>query len=484
MAAPTFVNSAVGDSTAGQFTVTLPAHQAGDVLLAITWYRASATVATPTDWTQAATWLRGTSRYYVHWLRATSGAETNPLFDYTGTDDGYGMVAVYRGVAAGSPPYDVLGATATGTANPATLTGITTLVADALVVALIGGEDNTGTGATMTATDPAAFTEHYDESATGTDGCVAIGEASRATAGATGNVSCNFGATVVGWGGLVLSLPPEVSSDGTGTPAGVETASALGSSTATGTATAPVSGVETASAVGTVSATGTATASVTGVEATAAIGSVTASGESPDGTATASGVEATSAIGSVAAIGDALAAATGVEAVSAIGDVTAAGESPDGTATVIGVEAVAAIGTVAATGDARALADGVEVVSAIGDALAVGDAVDATAVVTGVEVVSAIGDVEVVIQAFDEVRPLRGTSWHKGAPFGAVSIDATAHATGVQAVASVGVVSPRASARALASGVLAFARPGDVSARGAKNPSDFEMLSLILQLAA
>ena len=206
-AAPTFVAaSAIGNSTAGTFTVTLPTHATDDILLSISWYRASATVLLPTGWTEAATALRDTTRYYLHWKRATSASETNPVFDYTGANDGFGLIVSYRGVINTGNPYDVLGAFASGTAEPATLTGITTLTANSLVVALIGGEDNTGTGMTMTATDPAAFIEHYAESATGTDGAVAIGEASRATTGATGNVSSAFGATVVGGGGWVLAL--------------------------------------------------------------------------------------------------------------------------------------------------------------------------------------------------------------------------------------------------------------------------------------
>jgi hypothetical protein len=209
MAEPVFVAaSAIGASTAGSFSIVLPAHQADDILWVVSWYRASATVATPLNWTQAATALRGTTRYYLHWHRAVNANTADPLFDYTGTNDGYGICGVYRGDRPLGDPYDVLGAFASGTANPATLTGITTLTVDSLVVASIGGEDNTGTGATMTATDPAAFVEHYAESAVGTDGCVALGEGARAAAGATGNVSCNFGATVVGWGGWVAALVP------------------------------------------------------------------------------------------------------------------------------------------------------------------------------------------------------------------------------------------------------------------------------------
>ena len=85
MAAPVFVAaSAIGSSTAGSFSIVLPTHAANDILWVISWYRASATVLTPTNWTEAATALRGTTRYYLHWIRAADANTADPLFDYTG----------------------------------------------------------------------------------------------------------------------------------------------------------------------------------------------------------------------------------------------------------------------------------------------------------------------------------------------------------------------------------------------------------------
>lgn len=245
--------SEIGSDAFGALTVFLPAHAADDVFLCLNWYRESATVAPPDGWTEAATWLRGTTRYYLHWRRATSASETNPFFASSGVDDAYGLVGVYRGVVTTGNPFDVLGAPATGTANPATLTGITTLTPESLVVALIGGEDNTGTGMTMTGTAPAAYVEHYAESAVGMDGAIAVGEAERRTVGATGDVSADFGASVVGWGGLVLSLIPQPIE---GTASITEVADTV---VATGTvADAPITGtLAVTEADDTVSATGT-----------------------------------------------------------------------------------------------------------------------------------------------------------------------------------------------------------------------------------
>lgn len=325
MAAPAFAGaSAIGASTAGTFTITLPAHVADDVFLCLSWYRASATVPTPTGWTQAATWLRGTTRYYLHWSRAASSTETNPVFDYTGTDDGFGLVCSYRGCGTTGDPYNVLGTTATGTVNTATLNGITTLVAESLVVALIGGEDNTATTVTMTATDPAAFTEHYVESATGTDGCVAIGEAARATAGATGNISAAWGTSVVGWGGVVLSLPPLPAGQNV-TVAGRTSSSSFGSvSFTTGGVTKAVSGRTSVSSFGTVTAVpGNIAVAVAGRTSVSSFGTVT--GGAPPQSTSASGRTSASSFGAVStATGGVSVSISGRTTVSSFGSLTAA----------------------------------------------------------------------------------------------------------------------------------------------------------------
>src|SRR3990167_4622309 len=120
MAAPVLVAaSAIGSSTAGSFSIVLPTHTTNDILWVISWYRASATVLTPANWTQAATALRGTTRYYLHWIRAVDGNTADPLFDYTGTDDGFGLCVVYSGCITTGNPYDVLGAFTSGTSDPA-----------------------------------------------------------------------------------------------------------------------------------------------------------------------------------------------------------------------------------------------------------------------------------------------------------------------------------------------------------------------------
>jgi len=119
------------------------------------------------------------------------------------------MCAVYRGAETSGDPWEVKGTFTTGTTDPASLPGITTLTAESLIVVPLGGEDNNNTTVTTTSTDPIAYTEHYDESPQGADGMIVFSEAPRTTAGSTGDVSVNFDVAVpVGWGGIVLALIP------------------------------------------------------------------------------------------------------------------------------------------------------------------------------------------------------------------------------------------------------------------------------------
>jgi hypothetical protein len=214
-AAPAFQSfGGIASATSGDITVTLPAHATDDVLLMMVWVRSNAeTIPDPSGWTiiTGAPFTRGTStRYWLWWKRATSGAETNPLIDTDGTTANiYGAAINFRGAITSGNPWEVVGTATTGTTDPAVITGITTLTAESLVVAAVGGEDDNNASIITTGTDPAAYTEHYVETNVGTDAVITFSEAERTTAGATGNVSVNWNVAVpVGWGGMVLALKP------------------------------------------------------------------------------------------------------------------------------------------------------------------------------------------------------------------------------------------------------------------------------------
>lgn len=196
-------------STGADVTVTLPSHLAGDILILSGFVRDTDDTLTLTGWTQIATWDRSTtSRHWVYGLRASSGSTTNPTFDKSGaTGDTYAVAIAYRGCISSDTAWEVVGSGQTGTADPASLTGITSLTPNALIVVILNGEDNNNAAVTVTGTDPSAYTEHYDESATGADGMISISEGTRAAAGATGTISVDFDtASPVGWGGLVIAL--------------------------------------------------------------------------------------------------------------------------------------------------------------------------------------------------------------------------------------------------------------------------------------
>jgi hypothetical protein len=216
MAAPTFQSVsalfALANGTADG-TPTLPAHAADDCFIMGVHRRSlTNTLLTPAGWTLlAGPWNSVAERHYLFGRRATSGAETNPLLDWSATaGDFFALIANYRGCRLTSTPWDVIGATSVGTASPITASGITTNNANDLVVVYQGYGDDNNLAATFatTGTDPAAYAEHFASSTTGADGTIQIAEGARVTAGATGTIS-TAAVTITagdGWGSVALSL--------------------------------------------------------------------------------------------------------------------------------------------------------------------------------------------------------------------------------------------------------------------------------------
>ena len=211
-AQPAFV--AVGTLAASTGVDVTPALPVGwepdDILLLIGVVRDQDDTLTLTGWTA----MTGTpfnrnavSRYWVYWLRATAST-TAPLFDKsTATGDTFVQIIAYRRAFLTGDPWEVKGTPATGTADPAPCTGLTSLTAGDLIVAALAGEDDNNAAAVTTGTQPINYVEHYAESATGTDGMIVFSEMERQAAGATGTVSVNFDTAVpVGWGCQVLAL--------------------------------------------------------------------------------------------------------------------------------------------------------------------------------------------------------------------------------------------------------------------------------------
>lgn len=243
----------------GDLTLGEPAGIAqGDLLIACIAYRSNAAFSVPGTggWSVVATQqssgdidaTNGIASGLMAWC--IRGASAPGLtFTRTGGDVARGCLIAYSGGHA-SAPYDTGSANTLGAASVTVTTGtITTAEAGELIVAMMAGGDNyttsafdaatdptTASGATDTTTAPTNGTwiERSDSgSNTGADTSLAIADAIRATAGATGTIQCTTsgaGRSVMIAGAFKLAAaqnfgPPSAA---TATAAGVDPAFSFG----------------------------------------------------------------------------------------------------------------------------------------------------------------------------------------------------------------------------------------------------------------
>lgn len=208
----------ISESSGADITPVNPTHQADDILL----LHAAAenntvTLATPAGWTAIAGPIdQGTAwRNYWFYKRATSGAETNPLCDWSGTSGNKtGRVYVIRGAINSGNPFAAT-ATSVGanSADPGSATGVTTAAGAQLVLA-IGSVGNVTpavcTGVAITATDPATLTTSGFAGVSAVAAAVYwAGTGTRAAAGATGNIVHDFTGSIGssrGWAILTAAV--------------------------------------------------------------------------------------------------------------------------------------------------------------------------------------------------------------------------------------------------------------------------------------
>jgi hypothetical protein len=206
-------------STKGVPVAPLPTGwQADDIHILIVMVRddLGTMTITPDTWTLIANVTRGTSsQYWIYGRRAVAG-DSDATCTSSLAVDTYGTIFGFRGCIATGTAWEVVGAMSADTTDPGVFAGVTSLTAQSMIVAVLGGEDNNNDSVIITSTGlPTDYTEVYQESATGTDGMSCIGYAIRAATGATGNVSCDFNTAVpVGWGAATIALkPPAVAGD-------------------------------------------------------------------------------------------------------------------------------------------------------------------------------------------------------------------------------------------------------------------------------
>lgn len=200
----------LGALTTNDVTPVIPTHQADDILICITANRVTTnTCSTPSGWTLLHGPIDATNwRTYVFWIRATSGAMTNPLCDWTATSaDKYAQVHTIRGAITTGSPFAGSALLADVTDPIAAASGVSTAAASQLVAVVGIGSDNASASVTVTGTDPSSFTQrHFSTIATGADATGSFHEATRASAGAVGTVTLDHNSTMPAMGFLVAAL--------------------------------------------------------------------------------------------------------------------------------------------------------------------------------------------------------------------------------------------------------------------------------------
>jgi hypothetical protein len=185
-----------------------------DVFVVYGWMRSTTPTVSVTNLTELITYDDTTQsdRHFVYGKRLVGG-DSAPVVDRSASSGDMFVAAVLiRGCKTSGTPWTVGGSGSFSASNPVTITGVTTPVARSLVLAFVAYGDDNAAGVTVTATDPSTFTEHYQESAVGADGSLAVCEGVRDTAGATGDLTADWGitftATADGAGVAVAFEPP------------------------------------------------------------------------------------------------------------------------------------------------------------------------------------------------------------------------------------------------------------------------------------
>lgn len=149
----TFIGASGVVGSGFNLTPTLPAHQAGDILI-VAAQNAGPSVMSVTGWTEIGSASNGVLRYTYWWKRAASSSETNPTVS-AGSSDQYARAYVFRGCVASGTPYENATVTSIGPTTTPTSSGITTTGANRLAVVF---EQHYGTATYSSGLPPSGWT--------------------------------------------------------------------------------------------------------------------------------------------------------------------------------------------------------------------------------------------------------------------------------------------------------------------------------------
>ena len=228
-AAPAFQAAGTAVSGIASVTPAWPAHEIDDIALLFIESAGGepATLSTPAGFVAVANSPQATgattagTRITVFWARATSTSMASPTVADPG-DHVYAQILTYRRVFASGNPWDVTGGGVKAAASTSvTVTGVTTTVANTLVVQAVA-RDNASAAAAFSAETNANLTGIAERSDAGTisgnGGGIGIWDGVKATAGATGDTTATVASSINAF--LTVALRPATSALTITKPAG------------------------------------------------------------------------------------------------------------------------------------------------------------------------------------------------------------------------------------------------------------------------
>ncbi len=225
MAIPTYVDKGTVANGVGDITVPWPVgtHQADDIGLLVieSCGGEAANLGTPagfaavTNSPQSTGLTTNGTRLSVYWCLATSGAMTSPVVTDPG-NHALGRIHVFRGchIASGNPWNITSGGVKASASGNTSIDGLTTTVADCLIVAICTNETDIGTAEfsnPQTNASLANITERQNQNVTsGNGGGILVITGEKAAAG---TVSATTGTTVASSTNAFMCIalmPPQV----------------------------------------------------------------------------------------------------------------------------------------------------------------------------------------------------------------------------------------------------------------------------------
>jgi hypothetical protein len=216
---PWFQAAGAAQSGTGAVSPAWPAHQIDDIALLFVESAGgqAATLSTLAGFVAVLNSPQATgagtagTRITVFWARATSAAMATPTVADPG-DHVYAQIITYRGIIATGDPWDVTGGGVKAVASTSvTVTGVTTTVADTLIVQTVA-RDNDSAAAGFSAQTNANLTGIAERSDAGTNsgngGGLGVWDGVMAAAGTTGNSTATVTSSINAFLTIALKPPP------------------------------------------------------------------------------------------------------------------------------------------------------------------------------------------------------------------------------------------------------------------------------------